>query len=74
MPAVGKARTGAAPDNPVLKTEGRVTLIDGLPAAAVLARGQGDLLRRAPTPDRSGGGQHAFLSPVPASGTASRLT
>ena len=35
--AAGKARTGAALDNPVLKTEGRVTLIDGLLATAVLA-------------------------------------
>jgi divalent metal cation (Fe/Co/Zn/Cd) transporter len=35
--AAGKARTGAALDNPVLMTEGRVTLIDGLLAAAVLA-------------------------------------
>ena len=35
--AAGKARTGAALDNPVLKTEGRVTLIDGLLAAALLA-------------------------------------
>lgn len=34
--AAGKARTGHALDNPVLKTEGRVTLIDGLLAAAVL--------------------------------------
>nr|WP_079249566.1 helix-turn-helix domain-containing protein [Streptomyces sp. IMTB 2501] len=34
--AAGKARTGAALDNPVLKTEGRVTLIDTLLAAAVL--------------------------------------
>ena len=34
--ATGKARTGAALDNPVLRTEGRVTLIDGLLAAAVL--------------------------------------
>jgi divalent metal cation (Fe/Co/Zn/Cd) transporter len=34
--AAGKARTGAALNNPVLKTEGRVTLIDGLLAAAVL--------------------------------------
>lgn len=34
--AWGKARTGAALDNPVLRTEGRVTLIDGLLAAAVL--------------------------------------
>ncbi|MGI5136653.1 hypothetical protein [Streptomyces sp. CA-106110] len=34
--AAGKARTGRALDNPVLKTEGRVTLIDGLLAAAVL--------------------------------------
>ncbi|MEV7393717.1 MULTISPECIES: cation transporter [unclassified Streptomyces] len=34
--ARGKARTGAALDNPVLRTEGRVTLIDGLLAAAVL--------------------------------------
>ncbi|MFF3518800.1 cation transporter [Streptomyces sp. NPDC004393] len=34
--AAGKARTGAALDNPVLQTEGRVTLIDGLLAAAVL--------------------------------------
>jgi divalent metal cation (Fe/Co/Zn/Cd) transporter len=35
--AAGKARIGAALDNPVLRTEGRVTLIDGLLAAAVLA-------------------------------------
>lgn len=45
--AAGKARTGAAPDNPVLVTEGRVTegrvtegrvtLVDGLLATAVLA-------------------------------------
>lgn len=35
--AVGKARTGAALDNPVLRTEGRVTLVDGLLAVAVLA-------------------------------------
>lgn len=34
--AFGKARAGAALDNPVLRTEGRVTLIDGLLAAAVL--------------------------------------
>jgi divalent metal cation (Fe/Co/Zn/Cd) transporter len=34
--AAGKARTGAALNNPVLRTEGRVTLIDGLLAAAVL--------------------------------------
>ncbi|GAA1219555.1 hypothetical protein GCM10009665_07050 [Kitasatospora nipponensis] len=34
--AAGKARTGAALDNHVLTTEGRVTLIDGLLAAAVL--------------------------------------
>ncbi|MET8413004.1 cation transporter [Streptomyces sp. NPDC005195] len=34
--AFGKARTGVALDNPVLKTEGRVTLIDGILAAAVL--------------------------------------
>ncbi|MDX2592862.1 cation transporter [Streptomyces sp. WI03-4A] len=34
--AAGKARTGTALDNPALKTEGRVTLIDGLLAAAVL--------------------------------------
>ena len=35
--AAGKARTGAALANPVLQTEGRVTLIDGILAAAVLA-------------------------------------
>jgi len=35
--AAGKARTGAALGNPVLVTEGRVTLVDGLLAAAVLA-------------------------------------
>ena len=35
--AFGKTRTGSALDNPVLTTEGRVTLIDGLLAAAVLA-------------------------------------
>ncbi|MFF2502230.1 cation transporter [Streptomyces sp. NPDC058067] len=34
--AAGRARTGAALDNLVLKTEGRVTLIDGLLAGAVL--------------------------------------
>ncbi|SEN88348.1 cation transporter [Actinacidiphila rubida] len=34
--AAGKARTGAALGNPVLATEGRVTFIDGLLAAAVL--------------------------------------
>jgi divalent metal cation (Fe/Co/Zn/Cd) transporter len=34
--AAGKARTGAALGNPVLRTEGRVTLVDGLHAAAVL--------------------------------------
>lgn len=35
--AAGKARTGHALDNMVLRTEGRVTLIDGLLAVAVLA-------------------------------------
>ncbi|WP_438290572.1 Helicase associated domain protein [Streptomyces sp. HUAS TT7] len=34
--AHGKTRTGAALDNPVLRTEGRVTLIDGILASAVL--------------------------------------
>jgi divalent metal cation (Fe/Co/Zn/Cd) transporter len=34
--AAGKARTGQALDNPVLRTEGRVTLIDGILATAVL--------------------------------------
>jgi divalent metal cation (Fe/Co/Zn/Cd) transporter len=34
--AVGKARTGRALGNPVLRTEGRVTLIDGILATAVL--------------------------------------
>ena len=34
--AAGKARTGLALDNPVLRTEGRVTMIDGILAAAVL--------------------------------------
>jgi divalent metal cation (Fe/Co/Zn/Cd) transporter len=34
--AAGKAQTGAALENPVLSTEGRVTLIDGLLAVAVL--------------------------------------
>jgi divalent metal cation (Fe/Co/Zn/Cd) transporter len=34
--AAGKARTGAALHNPVLITEGRVTLIDGVLATAVL--------------------------------------
>jgi divalent metal cation (Fe/Co/Zn/Cd) transporter len=34
--ARGKAVTGRALDNPVLRTEGRVTLIDGILAAAVL--------------------------------------
>jgi divalent metal cation (Fe/Co/Zn/Cd) transporter len=35
--AAGKLRTGAALDNPVLRTEGRVTLVDGVLATAVLA-------------------------------------
>jgi divalent metal cation (Fe/Co/Zn/Cd) transporter len=35
--AAGKARTGAALNNPVLRTEARVTFIDGLLATAVLA-------------------------------------
>jgi divalent metal cation (Fe/Co/Zn/Cd) transporter len=34
--AAGKARIGAALDNPVLRTEGRVTFIDGVLAAMVL--------------------------------------
>jgi divalent metal cation (Fe/Co/Zn/Cd) transporter len=34
--AAGKARTGRALDNPVLRTEGRVTLTDGILAVAVL--------------------------------------
>ncbi len=35
--AAGKASTGAALDNPVLRTEGRVTTIDAILACAVLA-------------------------------------
>lgn len=35
--AAGKARTGAVLDNPVLRAEGRVTMVDGLLAVAVLA-------------------------------------
>jgi divalent metal cation (Fe/Co/Zn/Cd) transporter len=35
--AAGKARTGRQLDNPVLMTEGRVTLVDGILAVAVLA-------------------------------------
>ncbi|HEX6525607.1 MAG TPA: cation transporter [Streptosporangiaceae bacterium] len=34
--AAGKARTGRALDNPVLQTEGRVTVVDGILAVAVL--------------------------------------
>jgi divalent metal cation (Fe/Co/Zn/Cd) transporter len=34
--AAGKARTGRALNNPVLRTEGRVTLVDGILATAVL--------------------------------------
>jgi divalent metal cation (Fe/Co/Zn/Cd) transporter len=34
--AAGKARTGRALSNPVLRTEGRVTMIDGILATAVL--------------------------------------
>ncbi len=34
--AAGKATTGRALDNPVLRTEGRVTMIDGILAVAVL--------------------------------------
>ncbi|MGC0316439.1 hypothetical protein [Kitasatospora acidiphila] len=32
----GSVCTGSALDDPVLRTEGRVTLVDGLPAVAVL--------------------------------------
>ena len=35
--ASGKAATGRALDNPVLRTEGRVTMIDGILAVAVLS-------------------------------------
>jgi divalent metal cation (Fe/Co/Zn/Cd) transporter len=35
--AAGKAATGAALDNPVLTAEGRITLVDGILATAVLA-------------------------------------
>ena len=35
--AAGKARVGGALGNPVLRAEGRVTLVDGLLAAAVLS-------------------------------------
>lgn len=35
--AAAKARTGRALSNPVLRTEGRVTLIDGILATTVLA-------------------------------------
>lgn len=35
--AAGKARTGSALGNPVLRIEGRITLIDGILATAVLA-------------------------------------
>jgi divalent metal cation (Fe/Co/Zn/Cd) transporter len=35
--AAGKARTGRALGNPVLRTEGRVTMVDGILAVAVLA-------------------------------------
>ena len=35
--AAGKTRVGAALDDPVLRTEGRITAIDGILAAAVLA-------------------------------------
>ena len=35
--AAGKARTGRALGNPVLMTEGRVTLVDGILAVTVLA-------------------------------------
>ena len=34
--AAGKARTGAALENPVLRGEGRVTLVDGALAVTVL--------------------------------------
>ena len=34
--AFGKARTGTALNNPVLRAEGRITMIDGIPATAVL--------------------------------------
>lgn len=36
MLAAGKAKVGAALDNPVLQTEGKVTFIDGVLASAVL--------------------------------------
>ena len=44
--AAGKTRTGAALDNPVLQTEGRVTFIDGLLAVSVLVGTDAQLRRR----------------------------
>lgn len=35
-PCLGEERTGRALDNAVLRTEGRVTLVDGILASAVL--------------------------------------
>jgi hypothetical protein len=37
--AAGKARTGAQLGNPVLRTEGKVTLVDGILAVAVTSPG-----------------------------------
>ena len=34
--AIGKSRVGRALDDPVLRTEGRVTLVDGILATSVL--------------------------------------
>ncbi|GAA1219291.1 hypothetical protein GCM10009665_06710 [Kitasatospora nipponensis] len=73
--AAGKARTGAALDTPVLKTEGRVTLIEGLLAAGpqqhaglVVGRSRSrlcaGLLRRA----RSGRSFPANTNPLAAPG------
>ena len=59
--AVGKARTGRALGNPVLQTEGRVTLIDGILATAVLL---GLVLMQRPDCGR----------PIPQPGTCSSTT
>ena len=58
--AAGKARTGRALGNPVLQTEGRVTLVDGILATAVLA-GPGAERRAGMVVGRPGGRVRAGL-------------
>jgi hypothetical protein len=80
--AAGKARTGRALNNPVLRTEGRVTVIDGILAVGPAARTLGGASWRPPgscsRPADTKTSQSGTSPPPPirpwSSGTSSRRT